>query len=137
MASATRSEQNWLQTVASHGRHVECHVFPGFRSQDLHSAEHPYHVCAIRHCFFIFTHDICRALSATRGPTPKAHGQRGSRSPMLAKRKTRRRPSMPADTAKRLRLKYSMVQNAFISARCCSTVVIGKKCSPEPMQVIQ
>ena len=117
MACAARSEQKWLQTGESPGCHVECHVFPGFRSQDLHSAEHPYHACAIRPCFFIFTHDICRALSATRGPTPKAHGQRGSRSPMLAKRETRRRPSMPADTVQRLRLKDSMVQNAVTSAR--------------------
>ena len=35
MACAARSEQKWLQTVASHGRHVEGHVFPGFRPQGL------------------------------------------------------------------------------------------------------
>ena len=36
MAREARSEQKWLQTGASPGSHVECHVFPGFRSQDLH-----------------------------------------------------------------------------------------------------
>ena len=63
MACAARSEQKWLQTGESPGCHVECHVCPGFRSQDLHSAEHPFPVCALRHSFCIGTNDQCKSYN--------------------------------------------------------------------------
>lgn len=103
---------------------VECHVFPAFRSQDLHPSEHPYPACAITPCFFIGAHDICRALSATLLPCLLQEGHAEDR---------RCQPTLLNVCV----LNTQWFRTHLYRLDKCSTVVIGKSCSPEPMQLIQ